>query len=124
MIALSFLLWLNASNFDVTELRSIILMFLAGGSAEGIGQIINVVRKKETKPQEPVHPIWGMIRLGIYMGTLCFILWLNANHFDETEGKTIMWLFVVGAGSEGLGHLLSRLQITVTPAGPDVSDSP
>jgi len=123
MGALTFLLWLNASNFDVTELRTIVLMFLAGGIAAGIGQIINVVRKKEKAPTDPIHPLWGMIRLAI-LGTLCFILWLNASHFDKTEDKTIMWMFVVGAGSEGLGQLLSKLQVTVLPSGPEVTDDP
>jgi hypothetical protein len=124
MVALSFLLKLNASDFDVTELRTIVLMFLAGGSAEGIGQIINVARKKERAPTDPIHPGWGMIRLGIYMGTLCLILWMNASDFDKTEGKTIMWMFVVGAGSEGLGQLLSRLQINIVPSGPETIDDP
>ena len=115
MAALTFLLWLNASSFDETELRSVVLMFLAGGSAEGIGRIVNVIRRKETKPKKPAHPIWGMIRSVIYMGTLCLILWINANSFDETEVKTIMWMFVVGAGSEGIGHHMSRLKINITP---------
>lgn len=88
-------------------------MFLAGGSAEGIGQLFNTARKKETAT--PVHPMWNMLRLGIYMVTLCFILWLNASHFDKTEGQTIVWMFVVGAGSEGVGHILSRFQATVNP---------
>lgn len=118
MVALNFLLWLNASNFDETELRTIVLMSLAGGSTEGIGQLLNAVKKKEPI-STPAHPMWGMLRLIIYMGTLCFILWFNAQHFDKTEGQTIMWMFIVGAGSEGLEHILSRFQVIVTPQNHD-----
>lgn len=107
MAALSFVLWLNAANFDETELKTIITMFLVGGGAEGLTKLI---RSQNLKNPEYQHPMWGMLRLGIYMFTLCFVLWVNASSFDETEGKTIIWMFVVGAGSEGISQLIGGKQ--------------
>jgi hypothetical protein len=34
LIALTFVLWINASNFDDTEIRTIVAMFLAAIGAE------------------------------------------------------------------------------------------
>jgi len=106
MFTLTFVLWLNASNFDETELKTIITMFLVGGGAESVYVLTG---KRKAGPTKPPHPMWNMLRLAIYMSTLCIVLYVNAQHFDKTEGKTIIWMFVVGAGSEGVGQIVSRL---------------
>ena len=35
------------------------------------------------------HPIWSLIRLGMILAFLSWILWANATTFDETELKVI-----------------------------------
>jgi hypothetical protein len=40
MVSLTAILWLNATNFDRTELTSIVEMFLLLGSGEGVTQIV------------------------------------------------------------------------------------
>lgn len=47
------------------------------------------------------HPIWATTRLAVYMAALCFILWLNATKFDETEVYTLVGMFAVLATGEG-----------------------
>lgn len=54
------------------------------------------------------HPIWSLIRLTILMTALCIILYINATRFDETELRSILWMFLAVAGLEGFGHLLSK----------------
>lgn len=56
----------------------------------------------------PLHPLWAFLRLSVYMITLCFILWLNATKFDETEVYTLVSMFGVLATGEG-GFQLFRL---------------
>ena len=56
----------------------------------------------------PTHPVWQLIRLAILMLTLSFVLWLNASNFDETEIKTIIWVFMAAAGVEGLSRFTIR----------------
>jgi len=48
------------------------------------------------------HPIWSLLRLTIFMIALVVTLLLNANNFDATEIKTIITMFVVAAGAEGV----------------------
>ena len=55
------------------------------------------------------HPIWSLIRLLILMATLSFVLWLNASHFDETELKSIIWVFMAAVGVEGGVQSFTRL---------------
>lgn len=55
------------------------------------------------------HPIWALARLLILMVTLSFVLWLNASHFDETELRSIIWVFLAAAGVEGGVQTLTRL---------------
>jgi len=47
MAALSFVLWLNASNFDETEIRTICMMFLVAASAEGASSFFSQFRKRD-----------------------------------------------------------------------------
>lgn len=39
---------------------------------------------------------------------LVLVLWMNASHFDETELKTIITMFMVGAGGETVQKLFSK----------------
>lgn len=48
------------------------------------------------------HPIWPLIRMSLILGTLIFVLWMNASHFDDTEIKTILTMFLALLGAEGL----------------------
>ena len=50
---------------------------------------------------KPNHPFWAAFRLLVLMVTLSFVLWLNASHFDETEIRTIIWVFLGAASLEG-----------------------
>ena len=57
--------------------------------------------------EKPSHPIWSIARLFIVMVSLCFTLYVNASHFDETELKTIITMFLVAAGAEGVSSFLT-----------------
>lgn len=52
--------------------------------------------------KNPDHPIWAVIRMSLILGTLIFVLWMNASHFDDTEIKTILTMFLALLGAEGL----------------------
>jgi len=52
---------------------------------------------------EAKHPIWTSLRLIVLMSTMSFVLWLNATNFDETEMKSIIWVFLAATGVEGVG---------------------
>jgi len=41
MVSMSFVLWLFSSNFDQTELQSIIMIFIAAASTEGAIRFLN-----------------------------------------------------------------------------------
>jgi predicted RND superfamily exporter protein len=58
--------------------------------------------------KEPSHPIWSLSRLTVVMIALVSTLWLNASHFDETEIRTIITMFLVAAGAEGGVQFLSQ----------------
>lgn len=47
MVALVVTLWLNASSFDKTEIRTIITMFLIAGGAEGASSFLSQFRKDD-----------------------------------------------------------------------------
>lgn len=44
--ALTAVLWMNASEFDNTELQTIIGMFLIGGATEGVSAIAGIFTRK------------------------------------------------------------------------------
>ena len=48
------------------------------------------------------------MRLAVLMVALVFILWLNATKFDKTEIQTILTMFFVAAGAEGLPRIFGR----------------
>ena len=64
-----------------------------------------------TELQHSDHPIWSLIRLTILMIALTTILYFTANKFDETEIRTIITMFLITAGMEGLGHLATKVRL-------------
>lgn len=50
------------------------------------------------------HPIWPIVRMALILGTLVFVLWMNASHFDDTEIKTILTMFFALLGAEGVSR--------------------
>lgn len=54
----------------------------------------------------PQHPVWSLLRLAVVMVALCVTLWVNASQFDATEIKSIVTMFLVAAGAEGVSQLL------------------
>lgn len=48
------------------------------------------------------HPIWAIVRMALILATLVVVLWLNASHFDDTEIRTIVTMFLALLGAEGL----------------------
>ena len=59
---------------------------------------------------DPRHPIWSLMRTLIGLVALVIILWVNAEHFDETELKTILWAFFAFLGAEGISGFFTRGQ--------------
>ena len=47
------------------------------------------------------HPAWALLRLTVLMVTLCVVLYLEAESFDSTELRSILWIFLAAAGFEG-----------------------
>lgn len=56
--------------------------------------------------KDPSHPIWSLLRLLIMMLALIVVLWMNAEKFDKTEVQTIITMFLIGAGAEGVTQYL------------------
>jgi len=54
------------------------------------------------------HPIYALARILIYMTALTLLLMFNASDFDITEIRTIIPMFLIGAGSEGAMRMLHR----------------
>ena len=52
------------------------------------------------------HPIWPLLRLVAMLAALTTVLLIQASEFDDTELKTIISMFLIGAGVEGLPALL------------------
>jgi hypothetical protein len=51
------------------------------------------------------HPLWPLIRIAIYMAALLGTLYFNASQFDATEIKSLVTMFLVAAGTEGIGQI-------------------
>lgn len=56
------------------------------------------------------HPIWSLARLVVTMVALVTTLWLNASHFDETEIKTLITMFLVAASAEGVTQFVGQFK--------------
>lgn len=44
----------------------------------------------------------SLVRLGIIMVAMCVALWANATHFDATEVRSIVAVFLTAACGEGV----------------------
>lgn len=60
------------------------------------------------KLPDGAHPIWSLIRIFLLMTTLCVVLYLEAESFDVTELRSIVWIFLAAAGIEGAIHAGTR----------------
>jgi len=47
MVSLTLILYLTASNFDFTEVRTLAMMFLVAGSTEGIVPLLRSLNKQD-----------------------------------------------------------------------------
>ena len=56
------------------------------------------------------HPLWPIVRLAVMMAALTGVLYVTAAKFDETELKTIVYVFLFAAGVEGVPQVLGRLR--------------
>ena len=54
------------------------------------------------------HPIWAIIRTTVMLIALVIVLWLNASHFDDTEIRTIVAMFLAAIGAETATKMLSK----------------
>lgn len=55
------------------------------------------------------HPLWALARLAIMMLALTAVLYVTAAKFDETEMKTIVYVFLFAAGVEGVPQVIGRM---------------
>lgn len=58
------------------------------------------------------HPIYELTRFCVMMALLAFALWLFANHFDETEVKslgTFVAMILAALGVERVAQLKKRV---------------
>ena len=54
------------------------------------------------------HPIWPLLRTFLFLVSLSLILWMNAEHFDDTELKTITSMFLGALGIEGVTSAITK----------------
>lgn len=52
--------------------------------------------------KDPDHPVWGILKLSIVMGSLVAILSFNSSCFDMTELKSLAEFALVYMGAEGV----------------------
>lgn len=57
----------------------------------------------------PNHPLWAILRLAVMMAALTGVLYVTANRFDETEVRTIIYVFLFAAGVEGVPQVVGRI---------------
>lgn len=62
------------------------------------------------KLADPGHPLWSIIRLTVLMIALVSVLYLNASQFDDTELRTIITMFMVAGGAEGITQIVKGLR--------------
>ena len=66
--------------------------------------------------KDPEHPIWKLlassiiplVRTAVILVVLLLVLWLNAEHFDETEIRTVITMFIAILGAEGVTNAFSK----------------
>lgn len=58
---------------------------------------------------QPAHPVWSILRLAVVMAALTAILFVTANKFDDTEIRTIIYVFLFAAGVEGVPQVAGKV---------------
>ena len=56
---------------------------------------------------DPHHPAWSLIRLGMLLIAMTTVLWLTASNFDYTEIRAIIATFLAAASGEGIVRALT-----------------
>lgn len=56
------------------------------------------------------HPIWPILRTTIILSALIIVLYINASHFDITEIRAIITMFLALIGAEGATSFLAKRQ--------------
>lgn len=65
---------------------------------------------------DPDHPIWKLlssaviplVRTIVVLIALVFVLWANASHFDETEIRTVIAMFIAILSAEGVTNAFTK----------------
>jgi hypothetical protein len=96
------ILYANASSFDLGEVLSILGTMGIAGSSE-------VLLRMALKTDNPNHPAWSIIRLGLLGVFIWPILYANASNFDLGEVRTIVVTLILASVGEVGVNLVSRL---------------
>lgn len=102
LITLTGILYFSASSFDKTELYTIIVVMAGAAVAEGASSALS---------KSPDYPAIGLARLVLVMLTLTTTLYMTATHFDKTELRVIVGLFLTAAGAEGVTGMFWKKRI-------------
>lgn len=102
LLALTGILHLSASSFDNTELVTIIVVMVGAVAAEGASSAMS---------QTPDYPGWSLARLVLVMCTLTTTLYMTASHFDKTELRVIVGIFLTAAGVEGVTGMFWKKRV-------------
>ncbi len=61
-------------------------------------------------PHDSTHPVWATIRIVAMMICLTVVLAIQAESFDNTELRTLGWMFGIGVlGEGGVGFVMRKL---------------
>lgn len=77
--------------------------FESNDHAEHLWMMIRPDRRRKSD-----HPAWAFARLALVMVPVTGVLWLNASKFDWTEHKSIIELFLMLGGWEGVRLLKGK----------------
>ena len=102
LVTLTGILYLSASSFDKTELYTIIVVMAGAAVAEGASSALS---------KSPDYPGVGLARLVLVMLTLTTTLYMTATHFDKTELRVIVGLFLTAAGAEGVTGMFWKKRV-------------
>lgn len=61
-------------------------------------------------PENPRHPVYRVLRMGLVLGSLTVILALNASHFDITEIRALAWTFFSLIGVESVDEIIHKVK--------------
>lgn len=57
---------------------------------------------------DPKHPMWTFADRLLVIAFAAFAMWMFANHFDETEMKSLLTLATALGGAEGLRWVIGK----------------